>query len=79
VVESVIAVPSFPDLLAVLGAAATVIGAAVGVVAGRGKARGRRRTRRRLFEDLALGATIGGAGGCLLAFAIYTLTNVIGV
>jgi hypothetical protein len=71
VFEAVFTIPPFPDLLAVFGAMTSIGGAAVGALVGKAS------TWRRLFEDSALGATIGGVAGCLLMFLTYLLVEVI--
>jgi hypothetical protein len=72
VFEVVAHIRSLPYLLAVFGAATSIGGAIIGVFAGKPP------TWRQLFDDVAAGATVGGALGCLLVFVTYLLTNVIG-
>jgi hypothetical protein len=73
VLEIVATVPSLPDLLAVFSAVASISGAAIGVLVGKAS------TWRRSFEDIALGATVGGVAGCLLVFLAYVLVEVVGL
>jgi hypothetical protein len=70
--EVIATIPSLPDLLAVFGAWSSVGGAAIGVLVGKAS------TWRRSFEDIALGATVGGVVGCVLVFSIYLFIKAIG-
>jgi hypothetical protein len=72
VLNTVIAVAPLPDLLTELGAGVTIVGGVIGLVAcGAPKSR-------RSFEDIALGAAVGGFLGCLIAFLVYLLAKVAG-
>ncbi|HEV3318782.1 MAG TPA: hypothetical protein VG053_03490 [Solirubrobacteraceae bacterium] len=68
--KALIAVTPLPDLLAEVGAGATVVGGVIGLVLS-----GAPRSRRSL-EDIALGSAIGGFLGCLISFAAYLLAQV---
>jgi hypothetical protein len=63
---------ALPDLIAEVGAAATVAGGIIGLIMG-----GASRSRQSL-EDIALGAAVGGCLGCLAAFLIYLLAEITG-
>jgi hypothetical protein len=52
------------EALAVLGAGGSVIGGLIGSMLNA-------RTWRQALENLALGATVGGVAGCLIAFSVY--------
>lgn len=60
-----------PDLVDLLGSAGTALGLTFGSIAGAP-------TWRQAFENLALGAAVGGALGCLTAFVAYFYIQVIG-
>jgi hypothetical protein len=62
-----------PDLLAVIGAGATVVGGIVGLLSGGAS------LSRQSLENLALGTTVGGFSGCLVTFLIYLSIKVAGV
>jgi zinc transporter ZupT len=62
-----------PDLLAVIGAGATVVGGIVGLLSGGAS------ISRQSLENLALGTTVGGFAGCLVTFLIYLSVRVAGV
>ena len=62
-----------PDLLAVIGAGATVVGGIVGLLSGGAS------ISRQSLENLALGTTVGGFLGCLVTFLIYLSIKVAGV
>jgi hypothetical protein len=64
---------SLPDLLAVIGAGATVVGGIIGVLSGGAS------ISRKSLENLALGTTVGGFLGCLATFLIYLSIKVAGV
>jgi hypothetical protein len=70
--EVVATVPALPDLLAVVCAIMTLGGSVAGLLVGKAS------TWRRAFEDIALGATVGGACGCLVVLMFYSLIKVIG-
>lgn len=65
VLEAAVNVPPLPDLLAVIGAAVTIVGGVIGLLAEGAS------TSRRSLENLALGTAIGGFVGCLIAFLVY--------
>jgi hypothetical protein len=64
--------PSLPDLLSVVCAIMTLGGSIVGLLVGKAS------TWRRAFEDIALGAAVGGASGCFIVFLIFSFAKVIG-
>jgi hypothetical protein len=68
---TIVRVTQLAELLTVLGASGTVIGGVVGWLIDAP-------TSRRAFENLALGATAGGVGGCLVAFFAYLGAWVVG-
>lgn len=70
--ESASTAPSLPDLLTVVCAIMTLGGSIAGLAIGKAS------TWRRAFEDIALGATVGGACGCLVVLTLYSLIKVIG-
>jgi hypothetical protein len=69
--NAVVNTPPLTDLLTLFGSAGTVVGAAVGSVVTAS-------TLRQAFENLALGAAAGGAGGCSIAFIGYTCLRIMG-
>jgi hypothetical protein len=72
VTHILLAVATFPDLLAEVGAGATVAGGIVGlVISGTSKSR-------QSLEDLALGAAIGGFFGSLISVVVYLVAKVVG-
>jgi hypothetical protein len=72
VLEVLATIPSLPDLLSVFSAATSIGGAAIGVLAGKAS------TWRQSFEDIAVGATVGGVLGCMLGFLAYLLMEAAG-
>jgi len=74
VLEPPIAIlPPLPDLLAVIGAGATVLGGIIGLLSGGAS------LSRQSLENLALGTTVGGFSGCLVTFLIYLSIKLAGV
>jgi phosphotransferase system glucose/maltose/N-acetylglucosamine-specific IIC component len=69
--EFAAAIPALTDLLAEVGAGATVIGGIIGFILGGDS------TSRRALENIALGTAIGGFFGCLVSFLIYLLATAI--
>ncbi len=69
--DAVVNAPPLADLLTLIGSAGTVVGAAVGSVVAAS-------TLRQAFENLALGAAAGGAGGCSIAFIGYACLRITG-
>jgi hypothetical protein len=69
--EFAAAIPALPDLLAEVGAGATVIGGVIGFILGG------RSTSRRALEDVALGTAIGGFFGCLVSFFVYLVATAV--
>jgi hypothetical protein len=70
---SVANLSTLPDLLAVIGAGASVVGGIVGLLSGGAS------IPRQSLENLALGTTVGGFLGCLATFLIYLSIKVVGV
>ncbi len=69
--NAVVNIPPLTDLLTLLGSAGTVVGGTIGLVVGAPALRQR-------FESLALGAAVGGAGGCSIAFIGYACLRIMG-
>lgn len=61
---TIVSVRLLIEALAVLGAGGSVIGGLIGSVINA-------RTWRQGLENLALGTTVGGFAGCLIAFGVY--------
>jgi len=59
------------ELVTLLGASGTIAGGLIGLFLDAP-------TARRAFENLALGATTGGFGGCFVAFFAYLGARVVG-
>ena len=68
---TIVRVAQLAELLTVLGAGGTLVGGVVGWLIDAP-------TSRRAFENLALGATAGGVGGCLVAFFAYLGARIAG-
>jgi zinc transporter ZupT len=64
-------IPALPDLLAEIGAGATVVGGIIGFILGG------RSTSRRALEDVALGTAIGGFFGCMVSFFVYLFATAV--
>jgi hypothetical protein len=68
---AVIDVSTLPDVLAVVSSAGSVVGGGVGLVVDSV-------TLRQTFENLALGAAVGGVCGCFVAFLAYVVIRMLG-
>jgi hypothetical protein len=68
--DAVVRVPPLPDLLDLFGPGGTALGLTIGSFA-------RACTWRQVFENVALGAAVGGAFGCLAVFVVYFCLQVL--